>query len=474
MDELFDFKGNAFHIINWLDTYFKSVEQYPVLSQVALGAIRNQLPGAPPNLAESYDKIMADFENILVPGITHWQSPSYFAYFPANNSIPSVWAEMLTAGLGIQAMKWLTSPAATELEQVIMDWFCQMLQLPKGFEGTIMDTASVSTLCALVAARERATGGKTNTRGINGEKLRVYCSQQAHSSIEKAVRIIGIGSDNLIKIPTDENYRMDTAALAATVESDVKMGHTPIAIVAALGTTGSGAEDPIDDIGLIAKQYNCWLHLDAAFSGSALILPEYRQNIKGLEFVDSFVFNPHKWLFTNFDCSVFFVRDKYLLTNAFSLVPEYLTDKQVDAEIDYSNWGIQLGRRFRALKLWFVIRSYGVKGLQDKLREHIRLAQLFENFINKHAHFELVVPRNLAIVCFRYLPSGMCELQTINQLNAILLQQINKTGKLFMSHTMLDDKYVLRFVCAQTNTREKHVQQACEIIANTAQNLSLS
>lgn len=471
MSEFDDLKIQGHKIVDWLFNYFTTVEKLSVMSHLNPGEVRDRIPKLPPQKGEQFETIFEDFEKYIIPGITHWQSPGFNAFFPANNSVPSVLGEFLTAGMGVQGMKWITSPAATELEQVVTDWLKNILSLPEYFEGVIMDTASVSTLCAIVAARERISEYKINESGFERLRLRVYCSSEAHSSIEKAVRIAGIGSRNLVKIPVDDNYRMDTDYLENAIKNDLNVGYIPTCIISALGTTGTGAVDDIERIGQFASRYQIWHHVDAAFAGSALILPEVRENIKGIELADSFVFNPHKWLFTNFDCSVFYVRDKELLTNAFSLVPPYLQTDQKSDDLDYSNWGIQLGRRFRSLKLWFVIRYYGVEGLRKKLHNHISYAQKFEQIIIASNKFELLTPRNFNIVCFRFNPGKDLSFNKINELNKLLVQNINNSGKIFLSHTILSGNFAIRYVCGQTYIEEKHIDIAWETISNEAEKL---
>ncbi len=468
MEKTDDFVKAGYKVIDWLEHYFNNIEKYPVLQDVAPGDIIKQLPGFPPEKPETFDEIFSDFEKTVLPGITHWQHPGFHAYFPANNSFPSVIAELLTAGLGVQGMKWITSPGATELEKVVMKWLQQMLGLPDEFKGVIMDTASVSTLNAILAAREKVMDYSINENGFKGKVLRVYCSEEAHSSIEKAVRIAGIGANNLVKIPVDKELRMDSFILNNQIEKDLASGLFPCCIIGALGTTGTGALDPLGEIGRVARKFGIWFHIDAAYSGSGLILPEFRENVKGIEYADSFVFNPHKWLFTNFDCSAFFVRNSSDLTRTFSLVPPYLQTGH-EEEIDFSNWGIQLGRRFRALKLWFVIRSFGMEGLQKKLRHHIHLGELFERYVVEDDVFELVKPRNLNIICFRYVGG---DNDNLDNLNKKLLDRINKSGKVFLSHTLIDDKFVIRFVCGQTNVEKKHIDRAWNIIKEATEDLN--
>jgi aromatic-L-amino-acid/L-tryptophan decarboxylase len=466
-----EFRQNAHDFVDWIADYFSGVDKFPVRSQLHYGEIKNALPPEAPFHSESMDSIFKDFREKILPGITHWQSPKFFAYFPANNSTPSVLAEFLTAALGVQGMKWVTSPAATELEEVVIDWLRKMIQLPEGFSGEILDAASIATLCAILAARERSTHLDSNRHGLESKKLKIYCSSEAHSSVEKAVRIAGLGSKNLRKIEVDNECRMISEKLIQSINEDIQQGYTPSCIVAALGTTGTCAIDPIEDIGKIAGKYNIWLHVDAAFAGTALILPEFRETIKGLEKADSLVFNPHKWMFTNFDCSVFFVKDKEHLQNTFRLVPSYLQTQTNTEANDFSNWGIHLGRRFRALKLWFVIRNYGLSGLQQRIREHLSLAEYFEKQIVKDGIFELVVPRSLAVVSFRFKPHSIREESKLNMLNAQLIEKINSSGRIYISHTLVRGIFSLRFVCAQTNTQKEHVDEAIRTITMFANEL---
>ncbi len=465
MTDSTEFKKQAHRFIDWMADYFENIEQYPVKSQVQPGEIFRQLPSEPPEDGEDMNDIFNDFEKIIMPGITHWQSPNFFAYFPANSSFPSLLAEMLTATLGAQCMKWETSPAAAELEEMVMNWLQKMTGLPDGFQGVLQDTASTATLVAILSAREKLSGFRVNEKGFSElQDPRVYCSSETHSSIEKAVKIAGIGRQNLVKVKVDPYFRMDPEALHKAIRKDIEAGKKPVCIVATLGTTGSTAIDPLKEITQISKKYNIWLHVDAAFAGSALILPDYRWMIEGIEEVDSFVFNPHKWLFTNFDCSAYFVKDRNTLLNTLQIVPEYLKTKNQGQVNDYCDWGIQLGRRFRALKLWFVIRSFGLAGLRDKLLYHIYLANKLAHNIMVHEDFELMAPVNFNVVCFRYLPPGEDNEEAIDSFNENLLQKINASGKIYLTHTRLNGKYVLRMSIGQTNVREEHVEQAWELL----------
>ena len=462
------FRQFGHQFVDWVAEYLEDVDKYPVMPRVKPGEIKAMLPPNPPARSEPMEDIFRDFREIILPGITHWQHPSWFAYFPANNSPASVLGELLTAGIGAQCMLWQTSPAAQELEELVLDWLKQMLGLPEGMAGVIQDTASTATLCALLSAREKATGYESNRRGYK-EKLVVYASVETHSSIEKGVKIAGFGRDNLRLIPTDDTYALIPQKLEEAIIADKKNGLTPVCAVATLGTTSSTAVDPVAEIGIICRRHGLWLHVDAAFAGSAAILPEMKWMLEGAEHMDSFVFNPHKWLFTNFDCSAYFVRDPAALVRTFEIHPEYLKTG-LDAQVkNFRDWGLQLGRRFRALKLWFVIRSYGVEGLQAILREHIRLGQLFAGWIKGNTKFELMAPVPFSLVCFRF-NDGRDE-KALDGLNETLLERINATGKVFLTHTSLRGRYVLRLAIGQRTTQERHVREAWELILDKAKKL---
>jgi len=452
-------------IIKWVSEYLSTVEKYPVKSQVKHHGIFKQLPDNAPSQPEDFKHIFDDFQNIIMPGITHWQSPNFFAYFPANSSVPSLLAEMLTSALGAQCMKWETSPSAAELEEKVMIWLRDMIGLPKDFTGVIQDTASTSTLASIITAREYISEYKINKEGFSGnEKYRVYCSTETHSSVEKAVKIAGIGRDNLVKIPVDENFAMLTGKLEEAIKSDIEKGYKPLCVVAALGTTGTTAIDPLKEISALKNKYNFWLHVDAAHLGTALLLPEYRWMIEGIEEVDSFVFNPHKWMFTNFDCSAYFVKDKNALLNTFEIIPEYLKTRSDNVANNYCDWGIPLGRRFRALKLWFVIRSFGVEGLKQKVRYHLKLAKDLYEKISLDNDFEILAPLNANVVCFRYKPGNINDENTLNKLNENLMHTLNNSGKIYLTHTKLNGKFTLRMVIAQTNVEERNVNEAWNLI----------
>ena len=464
-----EFRKHAHIIVDWMADYLDEIEKYPVKSQVKPGEIYSGFPDSAPVESEEMEEIMHDFESLVLPGITHWQSPNFFAYFPANSSYPSVLAEMLTATLGAQGMIWETSPAAAELEEKMMLWLKEMTGLPTSWKGVIQDTASTATLTAILSARERCTHFLSNQSDPEALKgLRVYCSSETHSSIEKAVKIAGLGSRNLVKVKVDEDFRMDMAALRKAIESDLEAGLIPACVIATLGTTGCTAIDPLSAISEITSHYNIWLHIDAAFAGTALVLPEFRWMIKGIELADSIVFNPHKWMFTNFDCSAYFVKDSESLIRTFEILPEYLNTVTRGKVNDYRDWGVPLGRRFRALKLWFVIRSFGLKGIREKVSEHIRLAGWLKDQLMNEKQFEILAPVTLNVVCFRLHPSGIENKDELNNLNESLLTLLNSTGKIYLTHTKLNGIYTLRMVIAQTYVEARHVEAAWDLIRKKA------
>ncbi len=462
-----EFRRQGRAVIDWIADYYERIESFPVQSQVKPGQIRASLPVEPPTAGEDFGKILADFDRLILPGITHWQSPNFFAYFPANSSAPAVLGELLSAGLGVQGMLWATSPACTELETHVLDWLVGMLGLPEKFlstgagGGVIQDTASSAALCALLTARERATGGKSNARGCDG-KLTAYTSTQAHSSIEKAAMIAGIGRENLRLIAVDERFAMRPDDLRARVASDRAAGLVPFFAAATIGTTSSNAIDPLPAVGRICREEGLWFHVDGAMSGTAALCPEFRWIQEGLELADSYCFNPHKWMFTNFDCDCFYIADRKALIETLSILPEYLRNKATEsgAVIDYRDWHVPLGRRFRALKLWFVIRHYGSEGLRHHVRRHVALAQQFASWVREDADFELAVPAPLNLVCFRHRAG-----ETFNE---ELLHRLNRSGDVYLTHTRLNDVFTLRLSVAQTHTEERHVVRAWEKIRSTA------
>jgi aromatic-L-amino-acid decarboxylase len=457
------FREEGKKMIDWIADYYGNIEKYPVLSQINPGGVINKLPNHAPEKGEKFDRMLEDVSQIIMPGITHWQSPKFFAFFPSNASFPSILADLLSSGLGVQGMIWATSPAATELETRVLDWLAEMMQLPESFRststggGVIQDTASSAALTAVVAARERATDFASNNLGVTG-KMTAYVSTQTHSSLEKAIKIAGIGFENIRLIDVDEKFAMRPDLLKHQIENDRKLGLIPFMVCATIGTTSSNAMDPIREVGEICKAENLWLHVDAAMSGSALICPEHRYLAEGLELADSFCFNPHKWMFTNFDCDCFWVADRKHLINTFSILPEYLRNQATEsgAVIDYRDWHIQLGRRFRSLKLWFVIRHYGVEGLQHHIRKHIEMAQDFAQWIEDQPHFELTVPPPLNLVCFRFIGT--------DEENLSLMNHINNRGEIYFTHTKLGGSIVLRLSVGQTNTTEIHLSLVKELL----------
>ncbi len=439
-----------------------------MLSQVKPGDIRALLPEHPPAAGEPFARVMGDLDRVVMPGITHWQSPSFFAYFNANASGPAILGDLVSSGLGVQGMLWATSPACTELETVVMDWLVEMLELPPAFlssgagGGVIQDSASSATLTAIIAAREAATERTTNHTGTVGN-LVAYTSTQAHSSIEKGIRIAGIGTDNLRSVEVDSAFAMLPAALEEAIEEDLAAGLRPFFVCATIGTTSSTAIDPVRAIGEICRRYGLWLHVDAALAGTAALLPEMRWIHDGVELADSYVFNPHKWMLTNFDCTAFYVADRTPLIGALSVLPEYLRNEASasGAVIDYRDWHIPLGRRFRALKLWFVIRHYGIEGLQAFVSEHMRLAKLFASWVDAEPEFELAAPTPVNLVCFRHTGG--------DDVNQRIMDRVNQSGEMYFTHSRLDGKLTLRLSIGQTHTAEPHVAKAWELIREAAE-----
>jgi aromatic-L-amino-acid decarboxylase len=467
-----EFRKHAHELVDWMADYLAAIEHLPVRSPLPPRAIIDRLPLHAPAEPQDFPAIFEDFRAIILPGMTHWQHPSFFAYFPANNSPPSILAEMLTATLGAQCMNWITSPAATELEERVMGWLREMLGLPEGFTGVIQDTASTATLCAILSARERATAYQINENGFPpGRKFAVYTSSEANSSIEKAVKIAGLGARALRKISVDERFAMVPEELRRAVEQDVAAGVVPLCAIPTIGTTGSTAIDPLAPIASLCRERGIWLHVDAAYAGSALVLPEMRWMIEGIEHADSFVFNPHKWMFTNFDCSAYFVRDPDALIRTFEILPEYLKTQVRERVNNYRDWGIQLGRRFRALKLWFVIRNFGVRGLQERIRAHLALAQSFVRLVNNAKDFELLAPVPLAAVCFRFHPPGSDDMETLNALNMRLMEELNSAGHMYLTHTKLAGRVALRLVTSQTTVAQRHIDAAWNHISASARAL---
>jgi aromatic-L-amino-acid decarboxylase len=465
------FRRAAHALVDWIIDYQeRRVDDLPVLSQVRPGDIRSRLPQDPPEHGEPFEAMLRDVDEILLPGITHWQSPNFFAFFPANTSYPAILGELLSAGLGVQGMLWATSPACTELETHVLDWLVRMLGLPERFlstgagGGVIEDSASSATLCAVLAARERASRLETNRRGIDRTFV-AYASTQAHSSVEKAIGIAGIGKENLRQIDVGKTFAMRPDFLEAQIAEDRKAGRAPFLVCATVGTTSSNAIDPVPEIGEICRREGLWLHVDAAMAGTATVCPEFRYLHDGLDAADSYCVNPHKWMFTNFDCDAFFVADRAALIRSLSILPEYLRNRATEsgAVIDYRDWQIPLGRRFRALKLWFVLRHYGAEGLRHHVRRHIELAQRFRLWVEADDRFELAAPAPLNLVCFRHRDGDRASREILDRLNA--------SGHLYLTHTVLRDRYTLRLCVGQTRTDEEHVAAAWRRICEEADRL---
>ncbi len=458
--------------VDWVADYLETVGQRPVLAQVRPGDIATQLPDASPDEGAAMSDILADLEPVLMPGITHWNHPRFFAYFAITGSGPGILGELVTAALNVNGMVWRTSPSATELEQVTLDWLRQMLGLPDGLHGIINDTASMSTLLALAAARERnwPEVHEHGPTGYHGQTPRVYTSEQANSSVQKAAIALGLGLDNVVTIPTDDRFRMDPAALTGAVEDDLTAGHGPAAVVATVGTTSTTSIDPVPAIAEICERHDLWLHVDGAYGGTAAIVPELRHVLDGAERADSIVVNPHKWLFTPIDCSAFYVRDPEALKRAFRLVPEYLTTSETDVE-NLMDWGVQLGRRFRALKLWMVIRYFGHEGLAARIREHIRLATIVADWVDGHDGFFRAAPAPFSTVCFRAVFEDTDDLEEEDRRNEHLLATLNAGGEAYLSHTVLDGRYVLRFAIGNLRTTEEDVRATLGLLEREADRL---
>jgi aromatic-L-amino-acid decarboxylase len=462
-----EFRRRGREVVEWVARYMERVAELPVLSRARPGEVRAALPAKPPEQGEPFDALLADLDRVILPGITHWQSPNFFGYFPANASGPAILGDLVASGLGVQGMLWATSPACTELETHVLDWLADMLGLPERLTsrgaggGVIQDTASSATLCALIAARERATHGAANETGVD-RPLVVYATSEAHSSVEKAVGLAGIGRRNLRRVPVDDTRAMRSEALAAALEEDRAAGRVPCCVVATVGTTSSTAVDPVRAIGEICRRAGVWLHVDGALAGNAAICPEFRWLHDGLELADSYCVNPHKWLLTNFDCDAFYVADRAALIRALTILPEYLRNRATEtgAVFDYRDWQVPLGRRFRALKLWFVIRWYGVAGLQRHIRHHVGLAQAFAGWVREDPRFEVVAPVVVNLVCFRHRGGD-----TVNQQ---LLDALNASGALFLTHTRLDDRLVLRLAVGAPPTERAHVEDAWRRIQDAA------
>ena len=454
-----EFRRHAHRVADWIADYMKDSGRYPVLARVLPGDVRNALPADAPSHSEPFEQIFSDFERVILPGITHWNHPGFFAYFAISGSAPGVLAEFLSAALNVQAMLWRTSPAATELEQVALAWLRRLIGLPDAFEGVIYDTASISTLHALAAAREVAVRD-VRGRGLAGRgdvpRLRVYCSEQAHSSVDKAVILLGLGHESLRRIACDSRFRMRPDALERAIADDRAAGWLPIATVATVGTTSTTSVDPLAAVGPVCRRERLWLHVDAAYAGVAAMVPGYEWILDGAADADSLVVNPHKWLFTPFDLSAFYCRRMDVVRAAFSLIPDYLQTAEASPVSNLMDTGIQLGRRFRALKLWMVLRHFGSDGIRARLAEHMRLARNFAQRIDDSEDFERVAPVPFSVVCFRARGD--------DGLNERLLDAVNASGEVFISHTRLDGRHTLRLAIGNLHTTDTHVTRAWTLL----------
>lgn len=461
-----EFRQYGYKIIDWIADYRENLSDKRVMSDVEPSQISKQLPSNPPNEAESFEQILSDLNKIVFPGITHWNHPSFFAYFPSNATLVSVLGELLSAGLGVQGMSWQTSPAATELEEVVMDWLRQMIGLSESFVGVIQDTASTATLVALLCAREKSSNYSQNQAGLQGEDspLIVYSSEQSHSSVTKAALLAGFGKNNLRLIDTDQNYSMQVKSLINAIEKDIANGFKPSAIIATVGTTNTTAVDPIKEIAEIAEKYNIWLHIDAAMAGSAMILPEYRKMWHGVEKADSILFNPHKWLGVAFDCTAYFVRDPQHLIRVMSTNPTYL-QTNVDGQVNnFRDWGIQLGRRFRALKLWFLIREQGLSGLQARIRRDLDNANWLKEQIENTSNWEIVAPVLFQTLCVRHIPNINMDEQAIATHNLAWVKKINDSGKAYLTPSIAKGKQIVRISIGAEMTTRLEVEQLWQLI----------
>jgi aromatic-L-amino-acid decarboxylase len=472
------FRRDGHRLIDWIAEYLAHPERYPVLAQVEPGQVKRTLPAEPPEKPEDLEAILQDVEKIIAPGLTHWNHPGFFAYFGITGSGPGILGELLSSAFNVNAMLWRTSPAATELEELVLDWLRRLLGLPPEFMGIINDSASVSSLCAIAVARE-AAGLRVREEGLAGRsdvpRLRLYTSEQAHSSIEKAAIVLGIGQAGVTKIAVDDEFRLRPDALEAAIKEDLKAGWRPFCVAATVGTTSTTSVDPVPEIADVCQRYNLWLHVDAAYAGAAAILPEKRWALAGCERADSIVMNPHKWLFVPIDCSALYCRHPGVMKQAFSLVPEYLRTPEEDRVRNFMDYGIQLGRRFRALKLWMVMRAFGSQGLRQHLRAHIALARGFQGWVEESPDFELLAPVLFSVVCFRHRPRGLPDNGEadayLNRLNERLLESVNGTGEVFLSHTQLNGKFTLRVAIGNLRSTEAHVRRAWDLLRQNAEKL---
>ena len=466
-----EFRRFGHEIVDKIADYFDSIERFPVLSQIEPGWLRDSLPSTPPVAGENFNEILDDLDRFILPAVTHWNHPSFHGLFATSGSTVGIFGEMLASAFDMKAMLWRTSPASAELEDVTLDWVRQMMGLPAGFEGIIYDTASVSTMHAIAAARERI-GLDIRELGMSGRHdlplLRVYCSEHVHSSIDKSCITLGLGTRSLHKIECNERFEMIPEHLAEAIEEDIEAGYIPLCVIPTIGTTSTSSVDPVDAIADISEKHSIWLHVDAAYAGPAAILPELRDLFTGWERADSIVVNPHKWMFTPFDLSVLYCRDLGELKKAFSLVPEYLkTDDEPDVK-NGMDYGVQLGRRFRSLKLWFIVRYFGRRGIEDRIREHCRLARLFASWVEESPEFELMAPVPFALVCFRACPQGVIDLDAFNE---HLMNEVNASGEAYISHTKLNGEFTLRLSVGSIRVEERHILKIWEILESRVRNL---
>jgi len=459
-----EFRLNGYKIVDWIANYFERIEDLPVLSQVEPDWLRRNLPASPPETSEDFGEIFDDVDRLILPAVTHWNHPNFHGLFATSTSSVGIFGEMLSAAFDMKAMLWRTSPASTELEDVVLDWLRQMMDLPDHFEGIIYDTASVSTMHAIAAARENANLD-IREKGMSGRDdlplLRIYCSEHVHSSIDKCAITLGLGTRSLHKIECNDRFEMIPERLAEAIEDDLEAGFMPICVIPTVGTTSTSSVDPVDAVADICEKYGLWLHVDAAYAGATAIIPEFREHFRGCERADSIVVNPHKWLFTPFDLSVLYCKDLGTMKQAFSLVPEYLKTNDEQTVKNGMDYGIQLGRRFRALKFWFVIRYFGREGMIERLREHCRLARLFASWVEESANFELMAPVPFALVCFRACPKGVDDLDTLNEL---IMNKINTSGKAYLSHTRLNGKFTLRLSVGSIRVEERHLKKVWNLL----------
>jgi aromatic-L-amino-acid/L-tryptophan decarboxylase len=462
-----ELRAHGAHLLDWIAEYLDHPERHAVVSPLAPGDVARSLPAAPPVAAEPLALILADFETKILPGVTHWNHPGFFAYFSISSSIPGILAELLTAALDVNAMLWKTSPAATELELRTLDWLRQLLGLGDGWFGIISDTASISTMLALAAAREARPELAIRARGMAGRAdlptLRVYCSEHAHSSVDKGALTIGLGLDNVVKIPSDGEFRMRPDKLAEAITADRADGRLPLACVATVGTTSVASIDPVPEIARICRRESIWLHVDGSYGGVAAVSPRFRHVLQGVDDADSLVVNPHKWLFTPVDCSAFYTKHPDVLKRAFSLVPEYLVTREQDEVVNLMDYGVQLGRRFRALKLWMIIRAFGAEGLAARLEHHCALAAMFADWVRAEPGWETSAPVLFSLVCFRCAPGGTSEAEC-ERINADILQRVNASGEAYLSHTKIGGRYLLRLAIGNIRTEERHVARAWELL----------